>query len=102
MKNWLTHQLVKNQNIVLLLEVANEPVDQIAFEEGTFRDQWIDLLFFDLIADSIDQHRNFDCVELVDNRIHFRIFMMQNLLVNINNLIKLKDGQNIKVLVEEE
>jgi hypothetical protein len=86
----------------LFLKVAHKPIDKVGFEQGALGDEGVDLLFFNLVADPVDQHRNFNCVELVNYWIHFRVFCMQDVLVDANYLVQLGDSHHIEVLMEEE
>ena len=39
MENWLTHELVKNQNVVLLLEIVTERSDEERLEQRALGDK---------------------------------------------------------------
>jgi hypothetical protein len=48
-------------------------------------------LKLNLPTDSEDQQGNLDCVELIDNWIELRVFDVQNLLININQVVHLSN-----------
>lgn len=91
MQNGLTHELVKHKNVILLLKIVTQGSDQIRLKQGALRNQRVDLLLFDLPADSVDEQGQFDGVEAVDDRVKFGIFV-DDLLVNINKVVHLANA----------
>ena len=60
------------------------------------------MLLLNFETDSVDQHGYLDGVELVHHWVHFRVFVMQNVLVDINELVQLPDVKLIEVLMDKE
>jgi hypothetical protein len=76
MENRLTHQFVKNEDVVLFFKIFDQRTVQIVFKKRTLSNQRVNLLFFNFETNSINQHRNFDGVELIDHRVKLGFFVM--------------------------
>jgi hypothetical protein len=63
-QDWLGHELVQDQDVVLLLEEQLETTGKVVLEQLALCDERIDLLLFNFPADSVDKKGNFDGVVL--------------------------------------
>ena len=86
-EDWLSHELVKGQDIVLSLEVVTQRVNEECLKKGTLGDERVDLLLFNLPANSVDKQSNFDRVVLIDHGVRLGILNIENLLVDIDNMV---------------
>lgn len=102
MQNRFHHEFVQSEDVVLLLKVVAQRFYQVVLQQCALSDQRVDLFLLNFPADSVDQQRNLDRVELVDDWIHLDFFAVQNLLVNVDQIVHLLDRQRVEVLVQEE
>jgi hypothetical protein len=83
-QNGFTHELEQNQDVVLLFKVAHQGIDQVILQKRALGDERVDLLLLNFETNSVDQHRDLDGVELVDHGVHFGVFVVKYILVDIN------------------
>lgn len=93
---------MESQDVVLKLKVLAQWLDQIILEKLALGNQWVDLLLFYFPADSEDKQGNLDTVELVDKWVHLWLFVVTQVLVNINQIVHLLNSKDIKVLMEDK
>jgi len=79
----LTQVVQQDENIVLLLEVDSERLVDVGLQHRALGDERVDLLFFNLPADLVDQQRNLDHVVLVDHGVGLRVLRVQHTVVDI-------------------
>ena len=101
-QNWFDHELEECEDVVLFLKIQAESGDQIVLKQRALGDQTVDLLLLNFPADSVDQQRDLDGVELTDNWILLHVLAVQDLLVDVYQLVHLLDAQYVEVLVQEE
>jgi hypothetical protein len=88
----LGHELVQNQNIVLLLKEKLESMHKVVLEKLAFCNERINLFLFNFPTDSVDQKSNFDRVVLRNQWVTLRLLRMKDILVDINQQVHLLNG----------
>jgi hypothetical protein len=73
-EDWLRHEPVQNQDVVLLLEEKIKAVHEIVLKQLTFGNQRVYLFSFNLPTNSVNQKSNLDGVVLAHQWILFWLF----------------------------
>jgi len=75
---------------------------KIRIKQGTLGDQWVNSFLGNFPRDSVDKKGILDRVELREHWIHFVVWSMEDLHVDVNELVHLEDAEDIEVFVDEE
>jgi len=65
-QDWLRHELVQNQDVVLLLEEQAQTVHEIVLKQLALCNERVNLFIFNFPTDSVDQKGHFDGIVLTN------------------------------------
>jgi hypothetical protein len=98
--DWLTHQLRKYLDVVLLLKVLFDGTHDILLKHLALGCDRVYLLLIDLIGYLVNKKTYLDRVVLRDEWVGSRFFDILAAIVVVDDLIHLKDRHNFKVLMQ--
>lgn len=88
--------------MLLVKQVCLKWLFKVAVEQRTFGDQRVNSLLSYLPRYSVDKQRDLDGVERTQHGIHLVLFSVKHLHESVNEIVHLKDAQDIKVLMDVE
>lgn len=84
MEDWLRHELVKLRNMLLSQEITLKRFLEISVKQRTLGNQRVNSLLGNFPGNSVDQKGVLDRVELRKHGVHFVIWSVENLHINVN------------------